>query len=1029
MKRNGYIWAIALLATAALGCSDRDDSLDKFVSDRLELTNTEVILTAAGGRSENTVITSDLPWTLEGGGDWCRAEPMSGTAGTATIYFTPDPNPEYDDRSVIFTLVAGSKRIPLTVYQKKKDALTFDKNVFDHIAMEGDTITIDMMTNVDYTIDIPGTSAGWIEHLPASGPAVRGLEAKSEKFRIAETDEWDERSGLIVFIREDEQTRDTVQVFQVQKDKIVLSPAILNLTLYGTEGMPDGMKVVLRSNIVYDIEVPAEYTEWLSCETTSMANEINVKVARTPDADTDETPRSGQILFKDRNNPNFSPVALQVNQMPKEVVNFVAATLEVERTAGSYAIDVMDNIDAPYELIIPAYATWIKKGPESRAMEQSQVTIQVAENPEGQIARKALLYLRSTVDTTLICEKPLTVVQKGRPVEPNDIETLKSMQAFIGFKHTNWWGGTGTAINYMGATISNRVTEKLGNVTVTIGGTVTALDFPNSSGLLSAVYEKEKIELPDNIGDLQNLTTLALDGHFTGDVPKSIASLSKLTRLTFSNQNQAADKSLNRLPQELGGLQALTTLTISHDFARSGQNLAGMLDFIGDLENLTTLEITNCNYGIPMPASWSKLKKLTKLTLTGTGFTDVSALSGMVSLNTLSITGSAITDLPDLSQLTKLTSVTLTNCPQLTQIPASLMKCPSLTSLTMGTNRLEALPEDWSGWVNLTTFNISNPADNSSSIVEEDREYLDAEKKTWRYKYKITGELPAGMGALTKLTSLNVSNNAFSGQIPSSLGNLTAIGTFNIQNNKFRSIAPGVVSKFTKITRLNLNDNQFEALPGDVVQMTWLTSLEAVNNEFTDPLPADIGNLVKLTTLNLSRDTNRTFKSPGLTGDIPESIGKLTVLGTLNLSNNDLSGSIPETFGNLGVAGTINVNLSYNRLTGPIPVSFMKLGQSGTGFKYIYLKNNELNGYIPDAFRNMKQIYKLDLRNNNFIGNLPEGIVVGLLANNNATELHVSGNRLKGVVPKAVKDAMAARPYTIPWQIYEQQPGYGLTAE
>ncbi|CAN0585445.1 unnamed protein product, partial [Ectocarpus sp. 12 AP-2014] len=48
----------------------------------------------------------------------------------------------------------------------------------------------------------------------------------------------------------------------------------------------------------------------------------------------------------------------------------------------------------------------------------------------------------------------------------------------------------------------------------------------------------------------------------------------------------------------------------------------------------------------------------------------------------------------------------------------------------------------------------------------------------------LAGAIPAQLGALTKLTWLNLSNNGFDGPIPSELGNLSALKELSLWSNQ-----------------------------------------------------------------------------------------------------------------------------------------------------------------------------------------------------------------------------------------------------
>ncbi|XP_048446045.1 probable leucine-rich repeat receptor-like protein kinase At1g35710 [Pyrus x bretschneideri] len=124
--------------------------------------------------------------------------------------------------------------------------------------------------------------------------------------------------------------------------------------------------------------------------------------------------------------------------------------------------------------------------------------------------------------------------------------------------------------------------------------------------------------------------------------------------------------------------------------------------------------------------------------------------------------------------------------------------------------------------------------------------------------------IQAKISSLSKLISLDLSNNWLSGSIPTSLGLLTNLSTLYLHSNNLSGI-----------------------------------------------IPKEIGNLKSLVDLGLSESQ--------LNGSIPTSLGQLTNLSTLYLHSNNLSGTIPKEIGNL--KSLVDLGLSENQLNGSIPTS------------------------------------------------------------------------------------------------------------
>ena len=203
----------------------------------------------------------------------------------------------------------------------------------------------------------------------------------------------------------------------------------------------------------------------------------------------------------------------------------------------------------------------------------------------------------------------------------------------------------------------------------------------------------------------------------------------------------------------------------------------------------------------------------------------------------------------------------------------------------------------------------------------------------------LSGEIPAEIGNLTQLTTLNLGSNDLSGEIPKEIGNLTQLTWLSISNNELSGEIPAEIGNLTQLYYLAISYNELSGeIPAEIGNLTQLINLYLQSNELSGEIPAEIGNLTKLTLINLYENE--------LSGEIPTEIGNLTQLGYLNLYNNELSGEIPTEIGNL--TQLTGLNLKGNDLTGNIPVSLANL----SALEEIDLTMNRLSGVIPDEIVN-----------------------------------------------------------------------------
>jgi internalin A len=166
-------------------------------------------------------------------------------------------------------------------------------------------------------------------------------------------------------------------------------------------------------------------------------------------------------------------------------------------------------------------------------------------------------------------------------------------------------------------------------------------------------------ELPSEIEQLSNLTSLDLWINQLTTLPNAIGQLTNLKSLDVSNNH------LTTLPDAIGQLTNLKSLDVSNN------HLSTLPDAIGQLTNLTFLKL------------WSN--QLTTLP-------DV--IRQLTNLTSLDLASNRLKTLPDvIEQLTNLTSLDLSNN-QLMALPDVIGQLTKLKSLDLGGNPLSEIPPE-----------------------------------------------------------------------------------------------------------------------------------------------------------------------------------------------------------------------------------------------------------------------------------------------------------------------------------------------
>jgi internalin A len=278
--------------------------------------------------------------------------------------------------------------------------------------------------------------------------------------------------------------------------------------------------------------------------------------------------------------------------------------------------------------------------------------------------------------------------------------------------------------------------------------------------------------LPESISELTNLISLDLRHNQLTELPEWIGELTNLTSLSL-----CANK-LTTLPEWIGKLTNLTSLSFSFN------QLTTLPEWIGELTNLTSLDLA-CSQLTTLPESISKLTNLTSLDLCGNKLTTLPEWIGkLTNLTFLDLHSNKLTALPEwIGELSSLVSLDL-RFNRLLKLPKLIRELTSLTSLDLSYNRLTKLPKMISELTNLTSLDLVGN--------------------------KLT-TLPEWIGELTNLTSLDLSYNQLTA-LPESTGNLDKLIKLDITSNRINCI-PESLSKPKKLLLTGISSNRLNLPP------------------------------------------------------------------------------------------------------------------------------------------------------------------------------------------------------------------------
>ena len=465
--------------------------------------------------------------------------------------------------------------------------------------------------------------------------------------------------------------------------------------------------------------------------------------------------------------------------------------------------------------------------------------------------------------------------------------------------------------------------------------------------------------IPYEFGDLTKLISLNLsyNGNLSG-ISSGIANLLNLTNLNLENDT------LNVLPDEIGNLLNLTWLNVRWNL------LTYLPDTIGNLTDLIMLDVRQ-NGLTTLPASMTGLANLETWSL----------FVGANNLDSDDMSNDVITLLDTKAEADRRDTQNMVDS---AVARAALM---ALYNATDGVNRWRSDNRDtWAPICN--RWGIT--CDAYQSIVSIDLS-----------NNGLNGIIPYEFSNLTKLTSLNLSNNSIT-DISSGVANLIYLRNLNLERNWLTSI-PDELWTLRRMTGLNIRYNGLTTLPGSLTGLinleTWGLFVWYNYMSDTSSMSAELLNFInakaednRQTTQNISQSTTRAAL-----------IALYTATDGDNWINKDNRwvGSYCSRRGIIcdGNNDVTSISLGGNNLVGDIPADISQLIK----LSYIDIGINNITS-IPDEITNLPLLNVLYLQQNNIsslpnaIGNLT-GMTILYLSNNALTSFPESLTGLINITP------------------------------
>lgn len=243
-------------ATVVLKCGtvSKNIVVTQKQKDALTVTSSKYEVDGEGGNI-SVEVKANINFEVEIKADWIKQQTEKTRAlTTSNLNFTIEPNDTGDKREGEIIIKSGEFSETVKVYQRYKDFITLTKKDFT-IPEEGGNVDIEIKSTLDYEVKML-SDVDWITEIQS-----RAVSTHTHHYTISPNETYDSREVKIVFYDpKDENVADTVTIYQLQKDAIVLAH-----NEYIVESNGGNLDFMVKANVEFAVSVSAE---WIKQVTT-----------------------------------------------------------------------------------------------------------------------------------------------------------------------------------------------------------------------------------------------------------------------------------------------------------------------------------------------------------------------------------------------------------------------------------------------------------------------------------------------------------------------------------------------------------------------------------------------------------------------------------------------------------------------------------------------------------------------------------------------------------------------------------------
>lgn len=189
-------------------------------------------------------------------------------------------NSTYDNREASITIkqTDGTLAETVKIKQAQTDGLIVGKKDYE-VGRDGETIEIQLQTNVEYDVIIPEDAKEWVTRVESA--PTKALVNESVYLQIAENPTYYNREVSVVIKKKNADLQETVLIKQAQTDALFVSDEIKE---YKVPSKGGEIIVNVFHNIDFEIDV-ASTPDWITISKTDVDTyntKLNLKVSQNP---------------------------------------------------------------------------------------------------------------------------------------------------------------------------------------------------------------------------------------------------------------------------------------------------------------------------------------------------------------------------------------------------------------------------------------------------------------------------------------------------------------------------------------------------------------------------------------------------------------------------------------------------------------------------------------------------------------------------------------------------------------------------